>query len=218
MTPIRTRTRTRALPLVALALAVPPALSCGGDAGPEGDAGPAAETGAAAETRDPGAPGLPNETTEFRPTGSDSGEGTGNTGLTGTLWVATSQPGGPDGISLVAQLRNVPTGQAYAWALHRGDCAAPDRPVLPLGYGTEATGEDEHRAEQGGPLGEARAAFQPSSDGTAEETVWVPFDGAIDRARFEAEPYSLRIHPSSGTEALPPSVACAPVPVVRSTD
>lgn len=198
---------TRILPL--LILAIPTALACGGDGETDTDGRPAAEAGAAAEAPVPEAPGLPFERTDFSPSGAASGSG-----ITGTLWVATSQPGGPDGVSLVAQLRGLPPGQAFSWTLHRGACQAPDQPVLRLGYGTEAVAGDADRSEQGGPLGETRPAFEPAADGRAEETVWIPFDGAVDQTRFETETYSLRIHPSAGAGEMPPSVACARVPVV----
>lgn len=202
---------TRIVPLLFLALSA--SLACGGDAETDTDTGPAAETGAAAEATVPETPGLPSESTEFRTSGATAG-----TGITGTLWVATSPPGGPDGISLVAQLRNLPSGQSYSWALHRGGCDAPDQPVLRLGYGTAAVGGDAERARQGGPLGETRPAFEPTADGRAEETVWIPFNDAVDRARFEAEPFSLRVHPSAGAGEMPPSAACAPVPVVSDAN
>lgn len=147
-------------------------------------------------------PGLPTDTSQFAPRG-DAGPD-----LEGTLWVSRSRPTHEHGISLIAELRGVPP-RAYGWAVHRGGCDAPENLALALGWGTEAA---IGRSVKGGPLGEMKPAFEPSPDGEVAETVWVPFQDGLDRARLEAEPHSLRIHPEPGDDRVHPSVACAPLP------
>lgn len=196
--------RPGALALIAALAAV----ACGGgepEADPDATAG---EVPAAPESRPPGAePGLPMDSVGFEPAAAAVD------GLTGTLWISTSRPQEQDGLSLIAQLEGVPTQQAYSWAIHRGACGEPDDVVMPLGYGTEADG-DEGRSVTGGPLGETRAAFEPSADGGLQETVWVPLNGVLSRADIEGTPHSLRIHPDAGDGELEPAVACAPIPGV----
>lgn len=188
----------------AMALVSVLALACG-DADP-GDSPPAGDTIPSADRVEED-PGLPMDSVAFEPTGD-----TDAAGLTGTLWLASSQPQDADGVSLIAQLEGVPAGQAYSWAIHRGRCGEADNVLLPLGYGTEAVDDDAERSQQGGPLGDTRAAFEPTLDGQLEETVWIPLNGELSRARLEGEPHTLRIHPDAGAGELEPSVACAPIP------
>ncbi|HSH44578.1 MAG TPA: hypothetical protein VK966_01910, partial [Longimicrobiales bacterium] len=153
-----------------LALLLLVAAACGE---PEADPGTAADTSELSLDTPDEEPGLPVDSTRFEPT-----QRAGAEGLTGTLWLSTSQPEDQDGLSLIAQLEGVPTGQAYSWALHAAACGEPDDVLLPLGYGTEAATQDD-RAREGGPLGQTRAAFEPTADGRLEETVWIPLNGAL---------------------------------------
>lgn len=201
--------RTALAPLLALA-----ALACGGgDAGPgeaaDVDTTPGAEAGPVAED-----PGLPTGATGFRPTpGSAAGAGEG-AGIGGHLRVSGASTGDADGVSLIAQLRNLPASRSYSWAIHRGGCTAPDDLLFGLGWGAvaDAEGQGEAVANGGGPLGEMRLTFTPEPDGRAEETVFVPFDGGFTRAALDAGRHSLRIHTDVEGEDPGRSVACAPVP------
>lgn len=148
-------------------------------------------------------PGLPLDTARFEPL-----RAAGDAAIEGMMWVSESPPEQADGISLTAQLRGVPP-RAYGWAVHRGDCSAPDDLVLALGWGTEAS---RGRDRTGGPLGEMRPAFEPSLEGEVAETIWVPLNGALDRQRLIDEPHSVRIHPEPGDDQVHPAVACAPLP------
>lgn len=199
----------RRTPLALLGLV---ALACGGD---QPDIGGQAQEGSPAATRGDTVaedPGLPTDATEFRPTPSASSAAAG---IGGRLWISTAATVEEDGFSLIAQLRGLPEG-AYSWAIHRGDCSAPDHRVLGLGYGTvaEVEGRGPDVANGGGPLGEMRRTFTPRGDGTAEETIFVPLDEELTRAALEAAPHGVRLHPNVEGADPGAAIACAPIPAL----
>ena len=166
---------------------------------------PAAETGPVGDN-----PGLPTEEAEFQAT---SWGGAGDVG--GRLWVSTATSVEEDGVSLVAQVENLPQG-SYSWALHRGECTARDDLLMGLGYGAVADqrGRGEDVANGGGPLGEMPRVFRPFEDGSAEQTVFVPLEEGLAAGELQSSPHSVRIHPNVDGEDPGASIACAPIPAV----
>lgn len=195
------------LPILALAALAAAGCGEGGEMNPDPEATPETIPEGAASAPVPENPGLPTATSDFVSASEQAPD------VEGRLWVTTTPPELPPlGFSLVAQLRNLPRSQAFAWAIHEGDCGAPPEIVLPLGWGVRASDQLEGRpAERGGPLGEMRLAFQATEDGRGESAIWVPFD-EIERERLEARPHSVRIHPPYRGESFGPAVACAPLP------